>query len=100
VTPTAKLEAVFARSARIVARRVGRDRVLVPLVARCRDVRALYSLNPVAAFIWDQMNGRRRGRAIVQALVARFDVEGARAARDYRALVGELLAIGAIQPVP
>jgi len=92
------LEVVYARSVRMVGRRIADEFLIVPLAARGADVDSIYDLNPVAAFIWEQIDGRRDGRAIVAALVERFEVDTATAERDYLGLVAQLLSIDAVRP--
>lgn len=97
---TVALDAVFTRSDRIVARRIADEFILVPIVGHGAELDSIYNLNVVGAFIWEQMDGRRSGRAIVEALVARYDVEHAAAEADYQAFVKALLSIGALMPPP
>lgn len=93
---TATLALVFARSPRMVGRRIADEFVLVPLAGRGTEIDALYNLNRVGTFIWEQLDGRRDGHALVRALVERFDVETARACADYAAFVAQLESIQAI----
>jgi hypothetical protein len=97
---TAPLDAVFSRSDRIVGRRIANEFILVPIVGHGAELDSIYNLNRVGAFIWEHMDGRRSGRAIVKALVARYDVELASAEADYRGFVRALLSIGALIPPP
>jgi len=97
---TIALEAVFTRSDRIVGRRIADEFVLVPIVGHGAKLDSIYNLNRVGTFIWEHLDGRRSGRAIVDALVARYEVDGASAERDYRAFVKALLSIGALIAPP
>jgi len=93
------LTAVFARAERMVGRRVADQFLLVPIVARGADVDALYNLNRVGTFIWEQLDGATSGARIVEALVSRFAVERPQAEADYRAFLAALLEIQAIERV-
>ncbi len=93
------LGAVFARSERVVGRRIVDEFLLVPLAGRGADVDALYNLNSVGAFIWERLDGGRDGHALVQALVERFAVDGLRAATDYCGFVAQLEALHAVRRV-
>jgi hypothetical protein len=44
------------------------------------------------------MDGRADGRAIVERVTGTFEVDGARASRDYLAFVAQLLSIEALSP--
>lgn len=94
--PPPSLDAIFARSDRMVGRRVADQFLLVPIVSRVADVDSLYNLNVVGTFIWEHLDGRTRGSDIVAALVERFEVERDRAEEDYRAFLASLLGIDAI----
>jgi hypothetical protein len=95
-----RLDAAWARSERVVGRRVGDAYVLVPLAGRGADLDAILNLNRVAAFIWETLDGARTGDAIVEAVVARFDVGRARAEADTLELLEALLERSAVVAVP
>jgi hypothetical protein len=92
------LEETWARSARLAGRRIGDGYKLVPLAGRGADLDSILGLNPVAAFVWEQLDGRRTGAGVVDAVVARFDVERGRAEKDTVELLDTLLELRAIVP--
>lgn len=92
-----RLEDAYARGARIVGRRIAGEYVLVPLVTHGADLDAIFNLNAVAAFIWEQLDGRTAGHAIVAAVVETFDVDEARARGDYLEFVAQLLGLAAVE---
>jgi Coenzyme PQQ synthesis protein D (PqqD) len=89
----------YARGARIVGRRIAGEYVLVPLVTHGADLDAIYNLNAVGAFIWERLDGRATGAAIVSALVAEFEVDEERAREDYVAFVAQLQGMQAVDLV-
>jgi hypothetical protein len=91
------LETVFARSERMVSRRIAEEYVLVPLVGRGAELDGLYNLSRVGAFIWERLDGESSGQAIVEAVVAGFEVERPRAEQDYREFLDQLLSVGAVR---
>lgn len=92
----ALLDAVFARSERVVGRRVADEFLLVPLRGRGADVDSMYDLNRVGAFIWERLDGRADGHDIVSALREHFDVDAARAADDYVEFMQQLESVHAV----
>lgn len=90
------LDAVYARSDRIVARRIADEFLLVPLVGRGASLDAIFSLNRTGAFIWERLDGIASGHDLVSAIVDRFDVSVEQASADYRDFAASLLAVGAI----
>jgi coenzyme PQQ synthesis protein D (PqqD) len=96
LTP-ARLSDVFARSDRIVARRIGGEYVLVPLLGRGSDADFIYTLSAVAAAMWEALDGRRSGEEVVRTVVEQFEVDEPRAGRDYLGLMETLESIEAVR---
>lgn len=91
------LSTAWVRSDRMVGRFVAGEFVIVPLRDQAADIDAIYNLNAAAAFIWERLDGRTSGEAVVRAMVERFEVGPEEAAADYRRLVDQLLSIGAVR---
>jgi hypothetical protein len=87
----------YARGARIVGRRIAGEYVLVPLATHGADLDAIFNLNAVGAFIWERLDGRTTGTAIVSALLEAFDVDEERAREDYLAFVAQLRGLQAVE---
>jgi hypothetical protein len=92
------LDEAYARSERMVGRRIGDEFVLVPLAGRGADLDSILNLNKVGAFIWERLDGQATGALVVDALVEHFEVERARAEADYLEFVGVLLGLKAVVP--
>jgi hypothetical protein len=95
----AALQQVFARSDRMVGRRIAGEYVVIPLAGRGADLDSILNFNRVGAFIWEQLDGQRSGRQIVTALAARFDVDAETAAGDYLDFLAKLRELKAVQLV-
>jgi hypothetical protein len=95
-----ELGAAWARSERMVARWVAGEFVVVPLRNRAADIDAIYTLNRVAAYIWERLDGRTPGHEVVRAMVERFEVSEEAAAADYLRLIAELQSIEAVVAAP
>ena len=91
------LDAILARSPRIVGRKVAGEYVLVPLAGSAAEIDSVYNLNPVGAFIWERLDGRRSGHDIVKSLQDVYAVEAGQATGDYLEFVATLLGLGALQ---
>jgi len=98
LTASSFLRERFARSDRMVGRRIADEYVLVPIVGHGAQLDGIFSLNRVATFIWERLDGQTSGEAIVEALVRDFDVAPPRADSDYQEFVKKLLGIHAITP--
>ena len=97
---SALLTQAFGRSPRMVGRRIAGEYILVPIVGRGAEVDALFNLNGVAAFIWEQFDGHRDGHRIVARIVEQFEVDHSRATEDYLDFVGKLLSVNALAQIP
>jgi hypothetical protein len=95
-----RLAEVWERSPRMVGRRIGDEFVLVPLAGRGADLDSILNLNRVAAFVWEQLDGRRSGGEVVDAVVEQFEVERERAEQDYLELVEDLVEADAVKRAP
>jgi hypothetical protein len=93
-----QLDDIFARSDRMVGRRIAEEYLLVPIVGRAADVEAIYTLNGIAAFIWERLDGQTPGEAIVRAIATCYDVDDQTAMADYLAFIGHLQSIRAVVP--
>ena len=91
------LRDVFVRSDRIVGRRIAGEYVLVPLVGRGTDADFIYTLNRVAAAIWESLDGQATGHQVVGRIVAQFEVDEPRAATDYLELIEALESVEAVR---
>jgi hypothetical protein len=92
------LEERYIRSDRMVGRPLAEEYLLVPLVSHGAQLDSIFGLNRVGSFIWERLDGRVDGHAIVRALVDRFDVDTVRAERDYLAFLSHLKSSGAVRP--
>ncbi len=90
------LAEAFGRSERMVGRRIAGEYILVPLVGRGADIDSIFNLNRVGAFVWEQLDGRVNGSAIVDGLVERFEVDRETAEADYAGFIEQLRSIGAL----
>ena len=82
----------------IVTRRVADEVILVP-TTRMGDDAALFTLDEVAAFLWERLDGRRTGRDLISALVSAYAVEPEQAEQDVRTFLTQLESIQAIRAV-
>lgn len=90
----------FAKQENIVARRIVDELVLVPIRSQASEVDGIYSLNKVAAWIWELVDGERPVSEILDAVVATFEVDVQTAEQDIEELFEQLVTIGAIGEAP
>lgn len=92
MTPEPHLDAIYAPSQDIVAREIGGELIIVPLVAGVGDMEdELYSLNETGVAIWKRLDGRTTLRTLAADLAVEYDAPRDEIEQDVRGLVGELL---------
>jgi hypothetical protein len=85
----------YRRDPEIVCRRVATEIILVPIRHNVREV-GLYTLNEVAGFVWDRLDGARPVDALVREVVEEFEVDEQTAREDIEVLLAKLSKIGGI----
>jgi Coenzyme PQQ synthesis protein D (PqqD) len=89
----------FARKPDFIFRRIADELILVPIRQRIGDLQSLYTLTPVAAQIWEWLDGTNGVEAIAQRITDEFDVTVEVAKADLVEFLTELEKIGAAGPV-
>ena len=75
----------------VVSRSIGGELFLVPVKGRIADMQNIFTLTPVADFIWERLDGRKGAGEIRDDVLSRFDVTREEAESDISEFLGELL---------
>jgi Coenzyme PQQ synthesis protein D (PqqD) len=86
----------FRPSPDVVFRNVGEEAVLVPLRQNVGNLDWVYTLSPVAARVWQLLDGERPLPDIVAAICDEFEVEPHEAEGDVAELVTSLREAGLV----
>jgi Coenzyme PQQ synthesis protein D (PqqD) len=81
---------VYHRAADVISRKVGTESILVPIRQNVGDLDYIYTLSPVAARIWELLDGTKSVGAIAAAICDEYEVELDQAAADVAELVTDL----------
>jgi hypothetical protein len=81
---------VYRKNADVVTRRIANELFLVPIKGNIADMQRIFTLNPVAEYIWQQIDMKNLNE-ICDGILDRFEVEKERAEADIRELIMELL---------
>jgi hypothetical protein len=92
----ADLELRFKRNENFVFRKIGNEMVLVPIKDNVGDMGYIYNFNELAAFVWDNLDGKDRLLDIKNSIVEEFEVSAQQAEKDLCEFVDDLKEIGAI----
>jgi methyltransferase-like protein len=84
------LKTVVSKSHSIVTRKTGNEYVLVPVANNIADMNSVYTLNETGAFIWEQIDGKRCVKEIIEALVEEYETDEKTASEDVFTFIAEM----------
>ncbi len=85
---------MFARRANVILREVAGERLLVPVRRDVADLRAIFVVTGIGAFVWELLDGARSLEAVLAAILDRYDVSVEQARADLVAFLGRLTEAG------
>ncbi len=89
---------VFRRRSEMAIREIAGEVFLVPVSGKLARLQRIFVLNPVGAYIWQQLDGERDLEAIHRGLVDRFEVADAEAETDMLEYLAALEDAELIEP--
>jgi hypothetical protein len=89
----------YRKSQSVVERRIRGEHLLVPIMGTTEALDSIYTLNETAGFVFMRAGEGCDAAAIAGELASAYAVEPAQARADVQRVLGELLAIGALEPV-
>ncbi len=96
------LNRTYIRCEEIVSRNVLGETILVPVkgeMAKLADMQKIFSLNTVAEFIWNALDGQKNLRDILFEMIQYFDIDENTAKNDLVELIDELITYNLISEV-
>ena len=90
------LDRIFQKNENFVFRKIEDETILVPIKDNVGDMGSLYNLNEVAAFVWEQLNGKKTLQDIKNKLLEKYDVSAEEAGNDLSEYIAQLKEIDAI----
>lgn len=82
---------VYTKKADIVSRKIAGELLLVPVKGKLADMQRIFALNPVAEYIWEELDNQKSLNDICNGVVASFEIEREQAESDIREFITELL---------
>ena len=77
------LDTICVPSEDVVAREIEGEIVIIPLVSGIGDMEdELYTLNETGAFIWEQIDGKRTTRDLIDLLTQEYETDTETATKD------------------
>jgi len=91
------LERCYQKNPDIVFRKVADEYILVPIRQNVGDLESIYTLNEVAARIWELIDGKRKIKEIKDKIIEEFEVTPEEAEKDLTELLQKLEKIEGIK---
>ena len=92
-------ETVLTKREEIVSREIAGETILVPIRGKLVDLQRIFSVNPVGAYIWRQLDGQKTLAEVRDGVLETSEVETQRAEADLREFIAELLVAELIRKV-
>ena len=86
----------FRRNGNIVSRKIAGETFLVPVRGNMADMKRIFALNPVADFIWQNLD-KKNLDDLCNEVSGHFDVSRQQAEKDMQEFINELLEAGLIR---
>lgn len=84
-------EKVFQKNEDIVSREIVGETMLIPIRGNLADMQRVFSLEDVAEYIWQQLNGEKELGIIRDGVLENFEVEKVGAETDISEFINELV---------
>jgi hypothetical protein len=84
---------------KVAVRKIAGENVLIPIARDVGNLNSFFQLNPTATLIWEKALAGADEAVISRSLAETFTVDADRALADTRALLEDLVSLGALSPV-
>jgi len=89
----------FVRNPDFIFRQIVEEMILVPVYQNVADMDAIFTLNPLGAFVWERLAEPIGLEALQAAILQEFDVDPETALTDLEAFLSEMETINAVKRV-
>lgn len=89
----------YKRNDDFIFRRIVDETILIPSHRDVADLTSIYTLNEVAAYIWECLSEAQLISEIIEAVTCEFEIERDTAAADVTHFLDEMLDLGAVLEV-
>lgn len=87
----------YSKCGEIATRNIAGETLIVPVRHRVADLESIYTLNEVASFFWDRIDGNTSVAAMLEAALDTFDVRREQLLGDMSEFLASLQAEGLIE---
>ncbi|MFH0940412.1 MAG: PqqD family protein [Candidatus Omnitrophota bacterium] len=87
---------VYSKNPDVVFRQIADEYILVPIRQKVVDLKSIYTLNDVAAFVWQQIDGKKDLETIKRQVLDGFDADPALVDIDLKEILLQWESLGLI----
>ena len=87
---TISWDKIFRKNDAVVSRKIADELFLVPVKGTLADMQRIFTLNPVAEYVWQELD-KRNLNDICNGIVSTFEVDREQAETDIREFITELI---------
>ena len=91
--------AIYTKHPDYVQRDVAGECILVPIRRTLTEANSIYVLNETGAALWHRIDGQRTAQDIVTDFCNEYEVATDQLAKDFTALLDDLLSIQAVEEI-
>ena len=84
-------EKIFLKNKELVTRKITGELFIVPVRGKLADMQRIFTLNPVAEFIWNSLDGKTNIGNIRQSILSNYEVNEQAVDSDILDFIKELL---------
>ncbi len=85
------MNTTFRKKENIVTRLIAGETLLVPIYGELANMEKIFTLDPVATFIWEHLDGNKSLKEIRDGVLNAFDVKKEQADMDISEFIDELV---------
>ena len=89
----------YQRNEDFIFRKIVEEMILVPIKQNVAEMEAVFTLNEVGAFLWEQLGQPRSLSELHNAVLDEFEADPAIVLEDIEAFLNEAEAFGAVKEV-
>lgn len=78
------MDTIYNKKENLVTKLIGNETVIVPINNNVADMDKVFTLNPVASFIWEQLDGRKNTTEILGLILKNFNINKEQAEKDLK----------------
>jgi hypothetical protein len=90
---------ILAKNTNLVTRTIADETFIVPIAGALASLQQIFALNPVAAFVWEQIDGQHSIEDLRREIADRFDVPSDTAQADLEEFLAALQQAQLVVPV-